>query len=175
MLAGLLLLSLCIFSSHTLSKKIKKTDTCLKISSSSLLLRSSNCLLPLSSASLTRRWRSASIANAWMRRSSCSSNRNQGSYSRWSLLSTDRLFKSKNLFQIFTAKFIWLVTIHSGSTRNLYFSLKRGYQSDKVNPNLLINPANIYHLSSTSFWCLYYNFEHILHLFLLFLLLTLNE
>ena len=44
--------------------------TCLKISSSSRLLRSSSCLLPLSLASRIRLCRSASMAKAWMRLSS---------------------------------------------------------------------------------------------------------
>ena len=45
--------------------------TCLKISSSSLRLLSSTCRRPLSSASRIRRWRSASMENAWILRSSC--------------------------------------------------------------------------------------------------------
>lgn len=44
--------------------------TCLKISSSSLRLRSSTCLLPLSSASRRRRSLSARSVKAWILRSS---------------------------------------------------------------------------------------------------------
>lgn len=50
---------------------LKLSPTCLKISSSSRRRLSSSCRLPLSSASRMRLCRSASMANAWMRRSPC--------------------------------------------------------------------------------------------------------
>ena len=55
-----------VYSLVTLTQEF----TCLKTSSSSRLLLSSNCLRPLSSASRIRLFRSANMANAWMRLSS---------------------------------------------------------------------------------------------------------